>query len=181
MARQNSSSGFSIIEVLLVLVVVGILGFTGWYVYHARQTSDKDYTVATQSTVPASPYASWKTGSLQFERVSYQYPSNWAITNTSHASNLTEGCVTPGYDNVTLTSPSGHQIQLRTGVSCIGDGGAKEYGSVSVKSLGQNGYLVLENTPPGLDPDATGPAYACLSQTAMAAAGVYQTAGAPDP
>ncbi|HUB93432.1 MAG TPA: hypothetical protein VMB52_02925 [Verrucomicrobiae bacterium] len=52
MTKYDTNMGFSVVELLLILVVVGILGFTGWYVYHAEQTSDKDYSAATNSTVP---------------------------------------------------------------------------------------------------------------------------------
>jgi len=51
--NTSDQKGFSVIEALLVLVVIGILGFTGWYVYHAKQTSNKDYSDAASSTVPA--------------------------------------------------------------------------------------------------------------------------------
>jgi Tfp pilus assembly protein PilV len=52
MKKHDSNLGFSVVEALLILVVVGILGFTGWYVYHAKQTSDKNYSAASESTVP---------------------------------------------------------------------------------------------------------------------------------
>jgi len=59
---SQKQQGFSAVEALLILVVIGILGFTGWYVYHARQPSDKDYSSATttgQNNVPpASPTVS---------------------------------------------------------------------------------------------------------------------------
>ena len=50
--NHSKQSGFGIVGALLVLVVVGILGFTGWYVYHVKQTSDKVYSTAAISTVP---------------------------------------------------------------------------------------------------------------------------------
>ncbi len=36
---MKKSSGFTAIEGLLVVLVVAVLGFTGWYVWHARQNS----------------------------------------------------------------------------------------------------------------------------------------------
>lgn len=52
MTRQDTNLGFSIVEALLILVVIGILGFTGWYVYHVRQTADKNHSAAANATVP---------------------------------------------------------------------------------------------------------------------------------
>lgn len=40
--------GFTVIEGILLLVIVGILGFTGWYVWHSRVTSESSYN-KTQS------------------------------------------------------------------------------------------------------------------------------------
>lgn len=40
--------GFTVIEGLLLLVIVGILGFTGWYVWHSKVTSESSYN-KTQS------------------------------------------------------------------------------------------------------------------------------------
>ena len=48
--RQNQH-GFSGVEAVLLLVVVGIIGFTGVYVWHAKNSADKTLT-ANNSTVP---------------------------------------------------------------------------------------------------------------------------------
>src|SRR5689334_13162813 len=47
--RTANQKGFSVVEALLILVVLGILGFTGWFVYHAKQSSDKNYSAASTS------------------------------------------------------------------------------------------------------------------------------------
>jgi cytoskeletal protein RodZ len=49
---NNKQSGFSAIEAVLILVIVGMLGFTGWYVWHAKQTADKTLS-ADNSNVPS--------------------------------------------------------------------------------------------------------------------------------
>lgn len=48
---RNNLSGFSAIEGLLILVIIGILGFTGWFVWHAKQSADKSLT-SNNSTTP---------------------------------------------------------------------------------------------------------------------------------
>lgn len=58
--KKTNQSGFSTVEALLVLVVVGILGFTGWYVYHSRNVADKGYGAAdAQSQTANSQYVSF--------------------------------------------------------------------------------------------------------------------------
>jgi prepilin-type N-terminal cleavage/methylation domain-containing protein len=39
--RQNYTRGFSIIELLLVVVVLGILGLAGWYVWQSNGKANK--------------------------------------------------------------------------------------------------------------------------------------------
>jgi cytoskeletal protein RodZ len=86
--KLKNQSGFSAVEALLVLIVIGILGFTGWFVYHAKQTSDKNYSTANSSKTPT--YKDKKTTSstdptqgklssytLSSVSASFSYPSGW--------------------------------------------------------------------------------------------------------
>lgn len=89
--KKTNQKGFSIAEALLILVVIGILGFTGWFVYHAKQTSDKNYSAASQ-TVPtykkktdaistANKYVGWKSySSSNGLGLSFKYPASWTIS-----------------------------------------------------------------------------------------------------
>jgi hypothetical protein len=47
---RNIETGFSVIEALLILGIVGMLGFTGWFVWHAKQVADKTLTADNSST-----------------------------------------------------------------------------------------------------------------------------------
>lgn len=40
MKRRDNKSGFSTIEGLLILVIVTIIGFVGWYVWHSNKEAD---------------------------------------------------------------------------------------------------------------------------------------------
>ncbi|MEI6755905.1 MAG: PsbP-related protein [bacterium] len=82
---KNRQNGFGTIEALLVLVVVGILGFTGWYVYNANHKSSANLTPnkstvtvvkkKNSSTSTTSLYAGWK--SYSSGNISIKYPSDW--------------------------------------------------------------------------------------------------------
>lgn len=96
MTKRDTNLGFSIVEALLILAVVGILGFTGWYVYHAKQTSNKDYSAAASATVPtykkktstkttttANPYNGWNTYTVASTGLTFKYPANWTMRNNA--------------------------------------------------------------------------------------------------
>lgn len=51
MNKLNNQSGFSAVEAILILVIVAIVGGTGFYVYHAQQNTNKNYT-SDNSTTP---------------------------------------------------------------------------------------------------------------------------------
>lgn len=44
MQVKRQQNGFAVLELVLILVVLAILGFTGWFVYHSRQAADKTYS-----------------------------------------------------------------------------------------------------------------------------------------
>lgn len=44
---RNYQSGFGAIETLLLLLIVGLIGFTGWYVYSSQQEASKNLTTAS--------------------------------------------------------------------------------------------------------------------------------------
>lgn len=41
MRIRTEESGFSAVELVLVLVFVGVVGFVGWYVHNSKQSTDK--------------------------------------------------------------------------------------------------------------------------------------------
>jgi cytoskeletal protein RodZ len=52
--KKLQQSGIAGMELLLVVVLIGIIGFTGWFVYHSNQTTNqtlKDTNKATRSHV----------------------------------------------------------------------------------------------------------------------------------
>lgn len=56
---SKNQNGMALVESVLILVIVAILAFTGWYVYHARQNSNKNLSSAastgqTESQTPGA-------------------------------------------------------------------------------------------------------------------------------
>ncbi len=54
MNNFNNQKGFSVLVTLLVVVVIGAVGFAGWQVYSKQQTN-KDSATQTQVPSNASP------------------------------------------------------------------------------------------------------------------------------
>ncbi|HUB93141.1 MAG TPA: hypothetical protein VMB52_01415 [Verrucomicrobiae bacterium] len=125
MTGNESNSGFSIVEALLILVIIGILGFTGWYVYHAKQASDKNYSTANSSTVPiykkkvatkttatANPYAGWKTFCSSVTNACFKYDPTWTFAQCSptqvNMKNYFQDC--GQIEDVSLISPNNTRI-----------------------------------------------------------------------
>jgi Tfp pilus assembly protein PilV len=90
---KKNQSGFSAIEALLILVIVGIIGGTGWYVMHANKNTNDTLNnsglgTATKSTKKASsvpapqadPTASWTPYSSKTGKFSLKYPTTWATS-----------------------------------------------------------------------------------------------------
>ncbi len=105
-ARQDKA-GFSVVEALIIIIVIGVLGFMGWTVYHARNNT---HTTVTSSTTPSAD-----TTPLTQEYVdtngnfSIKYPKSWKLA-------VGDTIRTPGSEksNATLTSPTGTILTLKT-------------------------------------------------------------------
>lgn len=92
---KRSQSGFSAIEVLLVVLTIAVLVVTGLVVYQRHKPSSTKSTAAvtgstqtttqpktTTTTQPTqSVYAGWKTYTLaEDSTISFKYPSDWTIS-----------------------------------------------------------------------------------------------------
>lgn len=97
---QKNESGFSAVEIVLVIVIVALVGTVGWLVYKnhhktttaALTTSSVTKPVPTIKTTtpatvrPVNPYAGWKTyNSILNSGLSFKYPANWVFTPATQA------------------------------------------------------------------------------------------------
>jgi hypothetical protein len=48
---NKNQSGFSVIETALILVILGMIGFVGWYVMNAQKKTDKDLSVTNTTSI----------------------------------------------------------------------------------------------------------------------------------
>lgn len=47
---KTSQKGFATLEGLLILIIVGLIGFVGWYVYQSKNAADKSYSNAATAS-----------------------------------------------------------------------------------------------------------------------------------
>ncbi len=88
---QKDSRGFSAVVIVLVLVIVGLLGFVGWYVVHnnkkdsvkpATSTAKTEETKqATGPTKTVNETADWTKVSSANSAFSFKAPDGWKIQN----------------------------------------------------------------------------------------------------
>jgi hypothetical protein len=43
MKKFSKQSGFAVMEIILIFVILGIVGFTGWYVWNSKKNTNKTY------------------------------------------------------------------------------------------------------------------------------------------
>ncbi|MCA9344708.1 hypothetical protein KC946_02635 [Candidatus Saccharibacteria bacterium] len=91
MKIHNNQKGFGILGGLLVLVIIGVLGGVGWYVWNNR---GEDSSTSTENTVSqtssetdtepapeADPTESWVKYTSEVGKFSIKYPSDWSTAS----------------------------------------------------------------------------------------------------
>lgn len=73
---MKSQKGFSAVETILLVIIVGLIGFTGWYVYTTQQnTNDSLDTAASTSDVTATNQQAAKYLTIKEAGVKFQLSS----------------------------------------------------------------------------------------------------------
>lgn len=134
----RNKKGFAPLQIILLLVIMlGLMG-TGWYVWQAKNKTNKTLDSASQgvgaatktdkktdnktTTTPADPYTGWKTYTTTYDKMTFKYPADMVITDTSHASVAGEDNVTPGIDTLKISGNTGFTISIQAGLDGIGGG-----------------------------------------------------------
>lgn len=89
---KKNQKGFSAVEGILILVIIGVLGFVGWYVRDSKKEVDKTSQASSAtSTKPKlnsfsaiSPVEGALSTYISTSKIySLDYPSDWSVTETS--------------------------------------------------------------------------------------------------
>jgi hypothetical protein len=129
MRSSVNDQGFSAVETILVLVVITILGFTGWFVWHTGQTANKTLRVSdTVNSTPRNKSAAASkilTGKVDTE-LAFSYPSNWNVVQTPKETYRSTDPSDKTYAGETtqltkITSPSGNTtVTIEGGIGGVG-------------------------------------------------------------
>src|SRR5690348_16917946 len=86
--------GFTVIETILVLVIIAILGGTGWFVYNAHKNANKTLDQASQvanssvsaskkATKPVNNTANWLQWTAPDKSFQMKIPDGWNLNQNS--------------------------------------------------------------------------------------------------
>jgi prepilin-type N-terminal cleavage/methylation domain-containing protein len=120
MTKLTKNAGFTIVEVLLVLILIAIVAFAGYYVWHSQKKpsiSDKPASTSQKSSNSTSHSAASKfmAYTLPVERLTFGYdPSVWTLGNKTEDQN---DC--GKIDSVTLKNGS---FNMNIGINNVGCG-----------------------------------------------------------
>lgn len=85
-----NQKGFSAVEILVVIVVIGLLGAVGWLVYDRQnnkssETPDTKPSTSITQNSPADKNEELPASKLKYDKGSYAflYPDTWAVDNTN--------------------------------------------------------------------------------------------------
>jgi hypothetical protein len=128
MKKLNGQKGFTAVAGLLLLVIVGIIGGTGWYVWRAQQSvsessKNTDYTVTTgvakasESTKPATQST---TSYLVIKEWGVKLPLYNDDSNAYYTYNSSASLNVKYYDGITLHDKNFDLIKNSEGESCKG-------------------------------------------------------------
>lgn len=123
MGKFSKDSGFGVAGILAVVVIVGLLGFSGWLVYDRQKGNDTDSNAESPAiasnnseTSDALVTTTIKTSGTGSFAVSVKHPSTWEVSNTSEDAGYGDGSQrTIAY----IKSDKGHYMNIRD-VSGVG-------------------------------------------------------------
>lgn len=106
---KKSESGFGVVGILLVVVIIVLISSVGWLVYknHNKVTKTITNTKTATMTTAQNPFAGWKTYTNSTYGLSFKYPSQWSVYSQPSGGdlNLYVSETTPSELQKTTTSP----------------------------------------------------------------------------
>jgi len=81
---KKEQNGFSAVEIIMILVIVGLLAGVGWYVYktrHSTQTTSTNAQSAANKSSAPTEIALTKSYTDPVFNYTFKYPTDWKVTN----------------------------------------------------------------------------------------------------
>ena len=90
MKKYQTGSAHVVIIAILVIAILGLLGFVFWQNFIEKKNTITPTTTSTTKDTVTDPYAGWQTYTSKYLGFSVQYPSDWKL-DTSKATDLVTG------------------------------------------------------------------------------------------
>lgn len=112
MKSGKSTHGFATVEAVLIIIVLGIVGFTGWFVYHSKQIADKTLSSDPGSSVTfPKKAATTQTPSQTTDTQKYLDIKEWAF-RIPLSSTIESTVYSSGQYSTGTSSATGGSIKL---------------------------------------------------------------------
>lgn len=152
---KKYQSGFSAVEVVMMVVIIVLLGAVGWLFWDKIVNKPAGETAASAASTKSpspSPTVSTKTYTAKGINVAFDYPSTWELSEASDYSFKSDS---PIDAHKTVTSPSGFSLVFST-ISSSGFGGTGPCPTVTgFKNYGESklsgAYAVIMDDGIGVD------------------------------
>ena len=95
-----NQKGFGAVEILLLILVIAVIGFGGYWVYSRNKTSSNNSPTTATNTTPSTtnsptsntktidPYSGWKTYCDASTGSCFRYPSDWGVLSPLDAQGI---------------------------------------------------------------------------------------------
>lgn len=110
---KQYQKGFGAVEAIIIILIAGLIGFGGWFVWQKQQkdnvqptTNNSGQSENVQKT--ANPYTSWKT--YDDGTVSFKYPNTWSVAPSANPTGSVEAQA-PADPAIRLVDESGQPQQ----------------------------------------------------------------------
>lgn len=147
---KKYQSGFSAVEVVMMVVIIVLLGAVGWLFWDKIMNKPASETVTTSATSTKSsspsPTVSTKTYTAKGINVAFDYPSTWTVTpdsNQSRSKYVEIGQVS-GSERTLVKAPSGFTLRFNA-VAFDGLGGTGPCNGV-VRDYKLEGTTTIDNS-----------------------------------
>ena len=168
-----NQKGFSVVEILIVIVVVGLLGAVGWLVYDRQKDKPSDNTAATSTTKTSAtpqtsetvdPYKDWQSYCDTRAKSCLKYPQGW---NLEHGASINTQLNSPDAklekfsdsDQMYPTGQYGVQIHLGETDSAYGTSAPFSFTTTSIEDVAADSQLKVVG---GYDPSVNIASYSVV-------------------